>query len=100
MKTNTMKLLASLAVATLFSTTPISFAKSTPQVEALKQDLIRVAAPELPAKAAQIVSAARTFEKQSVTIVVVLAALDLRPTTATAVVGAIAKRNPEVAAPA
>lgn len=95
-----MKFLAGLTVASLCLTGLTSFGKSSSQGEAIKEDLSQVSALKMPAKAAQIVSAAGTFEKDYVTISVVLAALDLQPTAAVAVVGEIVKRNPGIAATA
>lgn len=94
---NTVNYLTGITVITFCSVALSAFGVTSPQAEALKQDLIRVPALEFPAKAAQLVSKTKTSEKDAVTAAVVVAGLDLHPTSAAALVGAIAKRNPGVA---
>ena len=60
--------------------------------------LAKAPAPELPAKAAEMVREAPKGERESTTIGVVKAAVGLRATAAPAVVGAIARSVPEMAA--
>ena len=63
-----------------------------------QQDLAAVPAPEIPAKAAELVRSARTREQATVTIEVVKAAIARNPQVAIAIVGAIAKAVPDQAA--
>lgn len=65
-----------------------------------KADLKSVPPAEMPAKAAQIVASAKDSARTDVTIGVVTAALEVSPTAAPAVVGAIAGKCKDVAATA
>jgi len=102
MNTNSLRLLASVTACAFSLTVFDCFAGSTPLVEAFKKELGKLPVLELPAKASQIVSSAKSSEKNVVTIAVLTAVLDLKPTAAAAVmtVGTIAERTPEVAATA
>src|SRR5262245_26800972 len=97
MKKKTTMFLTGLTAVALCSASLNSFGESAPQVVTPRPDLVGVPAPELPAKAAQVIAKAKASEKDAVTTSVVMSGLDLYPTTAAALVGAIAKRNPSVA---
>ncbi len=62
-----------------------------------KENLSKVPAPEMAAKAAELVKSASKKERESTTIGVIKAALSLRPGLAVAVVGAIAHEAPDMA---
>src|SRR5512141_2801320 len=64
----------------------------------VKQSLSSVPAAEIPAKAAELLKAAKAKERPAVTVQAVNDALEINPTLAPAVVGAIAKSSPETAA--
>ena len=82
-----------LGVSTLWAAT-------SPQLASARKALRGVSAVEMPAKAAQLVSQAKAEECDCTAASVVAAALDVRPASALAVVGAIARQVPEAAAPA
>src|SRR5690242_6128933 len=63
----------------------------------IKEALLSVPAPELPAKAAQLVREARPKEREEVTTTVILASVQVNPAASPAVVGAIARVAPEMA---
>jgi len=74
----------------------------SPAAEALettpfKQALVGVPAAELPAKAAELVKAAKTNERQAATVAIVKAALEMNPAAAPSIVGAIARAVPAMA---
>ncbi|MCU0786217.1 MAG: hypothetical protein MUF81_19655 [Verrucomicrobia bacterium] len=71
---------------------------AAPKTNPFKELLITVPAAELPAKAAQLVVEARTREREARTISVVKAAVDINPAAAPAIVSAIARRVPDMAA--
>ncbi len=68
------------------------------QASSLLNQLAAVPAPELPAKAAEMVKSAPTRERATVTIEVMKAAILKNPQAAIAIVGAIAKAVPDQAA--
>lgn len=95
MKITNLKLLSVLSLAFVLAVaTPVS-AKETANVQKV---LKAVRAPELPAKAADLVLKASKEEQEAVTISVVKAAIAIRPASAAAVVGAIARVAPHRAA--
>lgn len=75
-------------------------AATSPQVASARKTLRAESAIEMPAKAAQMVSQAKAEDRDITTASVVAAALDVRPASAVAVVGAIGRQSPEAAAPA
>ena len=75
-----------------------SFAKDAPKANSFTKVLTAVPAAELPAKAADLVSQAKTRDRQATTVSVVKAALGINPAAAPAIVGAIARAVPEMAA--
>ena len=74
-----------------------SFAADTSKAPAYKQTLASVTAAELPAKAADLVKAAKTTDLQHVTVDVVKAAIDLNSAAAPSIVGAVAHAVPAMA---
>ncbi len=100
MKNNNLKLIVGLALAvSIFSTFAVAGEPLSSASEiTIQKTLSGVRVPELPAKAASLVSIARTEEREAVTVAVVRAAIKASPTTAPAVVGAIAKVAPKMAA--
>ncbi len=66
--------------------------------KAIERILSSVRAPELPAKAASLVSKAAIADREETTIAVVKAAIQKNPAAAAAVVGAIAHSVPKMAA--
>jgi hypothetical protein len=65
-----------------------------------KQVLAATPSAELPAKAAVMVQEAKPRQRETVTLDVVKAAVEINPASATAIVGAIARTSPESAATA
>ncbi len=94
MKIAHIKLVFGLTIALVAAGLPAS-AKETVNI---KKVLRSVSAPELPAKAADLVFKTKSAEQEAVTISVVKTAIALRPASAAAVVGAIAKVAPHRAA--
>lgn len=74
-----------------------AFADKALPTDVIKQELKGVAAPELGAKAAQLVFNASEKSRQSTAESVISTAIGLRPVAAVSVVSAIARENPEVA---
>lgn len=64
----------------------------------LRKALAAVPIPELPAKAAELIRAAKPAERNSQTIEVMRAALLVNPGAAVAIVGAVAREVPDMAA--
>ena len=93
-----MKRIASILLSVAFLVAGISFAKEAPKANAFTKTLSAVTAAELPAKAAELVSQAKKSDRQATTISVVKAALGINPAAAPAIVGAIARAVPEMAA--
>jgi hypothetical protein len=75
-----------------------SFATDAPKANPFTKVLTAVPAVELPAKAADLVSQAKTRARHAATVSVVKAALGINPAAAPAIVGAIARAVPEMAA--
>lgn len=74
------------------------FAITASQVEGIKSALSLASVPEMPATAAQLVSAAKADEREGVAQAAVRAVLETKPALAGAMVNAIAKTSPDVAA--
>jgi len=68
------------------------------KADPVRETLIHFPAAELPAKAADLIKQTKSSGRESMTIKVVKSALDLNPAAAPAVVGAIARALPELAA--
>jgi hypothetical protein len=65
-----------------------------------RQSLSQAAPADLPPKAAALVKAAKTRDREDTTIKVITAALEVNPAAAPAIVGAIARMVPDAAATA
>jgi len=89
---------AAAFMAALSMTAPAAWALSADQVKAVKKAVTSVAAPEMPAKAAELVSKASKDERKDVAVLAVKTAIYKNRTVAAAVVAAVAKAAPEVAA--
>jgi hypothetical protein len=74
-----------------------AFAGKAVSADVIKKELKSVPAPELGAKAAQLVSNAGENVRQTTAEAVISTAIGFRPVTAVSVVSAIARENPEVA---
>jgi hypothetical protein len=75
-----------------------STASDSAKSGSIKASLQIAPAPEMPMKAAQLVKQAGAKEREQVTADVVMAAAEINPAAAPAVVGAIARAVPEMAA--
>jgi hypothetical protein len=75
-----------------------AFAGKVSDLDFARKELRAVTTAEIPAKAAQICSRAKSAEAVATAQAVVTAAIEFRPATAVAVVGAIARQSPELAA--
>src|SRR5579864_9180166 len=75
-----------------------SFGMDGPEVNALKETLSRGPWAELPVRVVSVVPHAKPAERRATTIAAVKAALGLNPAAATAVVGALARALPDLAA--
>jgi hypothetical protein len=93
-----MKIIALIALCALSMCGVASFAKDTPEENPFPAKLSSVPAAELPAKAAQLVTDAKASDRKTTTIDVVKAALAINPAAAPAIVGAIARAVPDMAA--
>lgn len=91
------KLIAIALIAGLFGRAQL-FAADTAKPNPWQQTLNAVPAPELPARAAELVKNAKARDRRKVTVQVIDAALARNPAAAVAVVGAVARAVPEVAA--
>lgn len=95
MKKTKLNCILALACATaVFSAFSVSAEVSTQTIE---KTLKAVRAPELPAKAASLVSKAKTEDREATTIAAVKTAIGINRASAAAVVGAIAHANPKMA---
>ena len=93
-----MKRIASMTLSVAFLAASLSFGKDAPKANPFSQALTSVPAAELPAKAADLVLHARPAEREATTLNVVKGAVGLNPAAAPAIVGAIARAVPEMAA--
>src|SRR5437879_10102937 len=93
-----MKLIAMLVLSGFCLGAFNSSAKDAPKINPFKETLKSAPAAELPARAAQLVQAAKSPEREAVTINVVRAAVEINPAAAPAIVGAIARSVPDMAA--
>jgi hypothetical protein len=78
---------------------PSAFAVTDAQLKAIKKSLNAVPVPELPAKAAELVSQAAKEDREVVAVTVVRTAIRKSRPSAPLVVSAVSKAAPEVAAP-
>src|SRR5437870_10093430 len=93
-----MKIIAFLALNALCLSALNTFAGDDPKNNPFKETLSSVPAAELPAKAADLVLAAKRHSREATTISVVKASVQLNPAAAPAIVGAIARAVPDMAA--
>ena len=93
-----MKRITIIALSTALLVACTSFGKDAPKTNPYDQRLAVVPAAELPAKAADLVSQAKPRAQQGVTVDVVKSAVALNPAAAPAIVGAIARAVPDMAA--
>src|SRR6186713_2571885 len=87
-----------LVLACSVSLTSALFANENSQVDAFKKILSKVPAPEMPAKAAELVRKAPVNEQKPTAIAVVRAAVQKSPVSAPFVVSAVSRAVPAVAA--
>src|ERR1035441_5451693 len=93
-----MKYITSVLLGVTFLVASNSYAKDAPATNPFNQILTAVPAGELPAKAADLVVQAKARDRKATTINVVKAALSINPAAAPAIVGAIARAVPVMAA--
>ena len=93
-----MRIITSIAISVALLGACNAFGKDAPKAKPFNQVLTAVPAAELPAKAADLVSQAKPRDRQTTTIEVVKAAVGINPAAAPAVVGAIARAVPDMAA--
>jgi hypothetical protein len=93
-----MKNIACIALSAALLAACNSFGKDAPKASPFKAVLTAVPAAELPAKAADLVSQAKPRERKATTANVVKGALEINPAAAPAIVGAITRAVPEMAA--
>jgi hypothetical protein len=96
-KTTPSKFMAGWAVVTACLVAIPTLASNTPQVESLKKNLKAVSVLEMPAKAADLVSAATSDEREVTAMAVILAAVELKPAAIAPVVGAVSRVAPDAA---
>src|SRR5215467_5169418 len=92
-----MKQILTLVMAGSLGCAGSLFAADPGPNPSVQQSLIAVPAAEMPAKAAELVKAARARDRDAVTVSVVVAAVTLNPTCAATIVGSIAKSVPDMA---
>ena len=95
-----MKTVVAIALSVGFLAAFNSFGKDAPQTNPFNQILTAAPAAELPAKAADLVAQAKSRDRQTTTINVVKSAVGMNPAAAPAIVGAIARAVPDMAATA
>src|SRR5215471_8183373 len=98
MKTKYQFIFGALAFCLVMTTATTLSAAQDSRPEAIKKVLSKVPPPELPAKAAELVSQAQTKEQRSMAVAVVRAAVKKNPVGAPFVVNAVARAVPTVAA--
>jgi hypothetical protein len=93
-----MKRITIIAFSAAFVFALPSFGKDAPKPNPFNATLAAVPAAELPAQAADLVSKAKSRARQTVTADAVKAAVAINPAAAPAIVGAIARAVPPMAA--
>lgn len=91
-----MKAIPQIALAVFCIVAP-ALAKEDPSA-AINAALSGLPAPELPAKAALLIKAAKPSTRETVSVQVVKTAFRINPAAATTIIGAIARAVPDVAA--
>jgi hypothetical protein len=95
-----MKYITVIALSVAFLTACPSFATDAPKANPFNATLATVPAAELPAKAADLVLQAKPRARQAATVNVVKSAVGINPAASPAIVGAIARAVPQMAAAA
>jgi hypothetical protein len=93
-----MKRATSVVLSLVFMLSCSSFGKDAPKANPFTETLSAAPAAELPAKAADLILQTKTRSRPNATINVVRSAVGLNPAAAPAIVGAIAKAVPDMAA--
>jgi hypothetical protein len=93
-----MKTVVTIALSVAFLAACNSFGKDVLQTNPFNQTLAAAPAAELPAKAADLVAQAKSRDRQTTTINVVKSAVGINPAADPAIVGAIARAVPDMAA--
>ena len=93
-----MKTIITLAIMAGLVGIVQSFSAEATGAAAWQQSLSKVAAPELPAKAADLVKATKASDRGAATEGIVKTAVAINPVAAPAIVAAIAKAAPDMAA--
>src|ERR1035438_5279424 len=93
-----MKTVVTIALSVALLAACNSFGKDAPQTNPFNQTLAVAPAAELPAKAAELVAQAKSRDRQTTTINVVKCSVGINPAAAPAIVGAIARAVPDMAA--
>lgn len=88
---------AAAVIAAVSLASPSAYALTAAQATAVKKAVTAVAAPEMPAKAAELVKAASKEDREAVAVTAVRAAIYKNRSTAAAVVAAVAKAAPDLA---
>jgi hypothetical protein len=92
-----MKNVTSFALSVALLVAAHSFAEDAVKPNPFKEKLARVPSAELPAKAADLVLKAKKRDQAATTVDVIQAAVGINPAAAPAIVGAVARRVPEMA---
>jgi hypothetical protein len=98
MKRNKLTTTAALCVAIATFTVTSASALTSIQLKEIKQAVLSVPVPEMPAKAAELVSKAEKKDKQAVAVTAVRAAVQKHRAAGPLVISAISKAAPELAA--
>src|SRR5204862_7861363 len=93
-----MKRFAILGLGMAFLATSACFAGDDSQANQYAVSLTSVATAELPARTAALVKEAPAKEREAATVTIVRTAVKLNPAAAPAIVGAVARSVPEMAA--
>jgi len=98
MKTTYLGSLKRLVITSALIAALPAFASKTPQVEGIKKSLSAVPVLEMPAKAAQLVSETSAADRSAMSLAVIQAVSQLKPTAIAPVVGAVVRVIPDEAA--
>ena len=94
-----MKRQITIVAITMALAASSAFGASNAQLKAIKKTINTVPVPELPAKAAELVTQAAKEDREAVAVTVVRAAISKSRSSAPLIVSAISKAAPEVAGP-
>jgi hypothetical protein len=97
MKRNKLTTMAALSVALATFTVSTAHALTSIQVQEIKQAVLGVPVPEMPAKAAELVSKAEKKDRQAVAVTAVRAIAQKHRAAAPLVISAVSKTAPELA---